>query len=174
MGITGALLPPTLLCLAAVYALRQRIDVFETMRQGASDGLKLMGNLTPSLIVLLSAVAMLRESGALDALARVMSPALDVLGLPSQTLPLMLLRPFSGSGALSAGADLIARFGPDSYVGRVAAVMLGSTETTFYVLTVYFGAAKTDSGKALHALPAALCADLAGFVMAALSVRLFF
>ena len=94
------------------------------------------------------------------------------LGIPEEIGSLLILRPLSGSGALAAGSELMARFGPDSYVGRCAAVMLGSTETTFDVIAVYFGAAGIK--KARRAVPAALCADLAGFVMAALTVRVFF
>lgn len=113
---------------------------------------------------------MLRASGALEALAGLLAPALEKAGLPPQVLPLMLLRPFSGSGALAAGADLLQAYGPDSRTGRVASVMLSSTETTFYVLAVYFGQGK---GKwARRAVPAALAADLTGFLLAAWTVEL--
>ena len=104
--------------------------------------------------------------------AAALAPVMDRLGVPPETVPLMLVRPISGSAALGVGSDLIASFGPDSPVGRTAAVMLGSTETTFYTISVYFGAAKVRSTR--HAVPAALIADLTGFVSAALAVRLFF
>ena len=87
---------------------------------------------------LLTAVSMFRASGAMDALARLCAPVLNLLGIPAETVPLMLVRPVSGSGALAVGSDLIATYGPDSYIGRVAAVMLGSSETTFYTIAVYF------------------------------------
>ena len=126
----------------------------------------------PSLVVLLSAVGMLRESGALEALSRLLSPALEFLGIPAETVLLLLVRPISGSAALAIGAELIAAHGPDSLIGRTVAVMMGSTETTFYVVSVYFTAAGVK--KSRHAIPAALCADLAGFLTAAWTVRLFY
>ena len=115
---------------------------------------------------------MLRASGVLDAFTSLISPALSLLGIPAETGALMLLRPVSGSGALAVAGDLIAQYGPDSLIGRTASVMLGSTETTFYVIAVYFGAAGIKRTRC--AVPAALCADLTGFVMSALTVRLLF
>ena len=100
------------------------------------------------------------------------APALEALGIPQETAPLLLVRPVSGNGALAVASDLMSAYGPDSYIGRVAAVMLGSTETTFYTIAVYFGSAGVH--KTRHTLPAALAADLTGFVAAALAVRLFF
>ena len=119
-----------------------------------------------------SAVEMLRASGARDAVCKALSPRLAALGIPPECAPLMLLRPFSGSGALAVGGELMRRFGPDSTVGRTAAVMLGSTETTFYTVSVYFAAAGVRRTK--HAIPAALAADLVGFLCAGIFVRLFF
>ena len=123
-----------------------------------------------SLVVLLSAVGMLRESGALEALSRLLSPALEFLGIPAETVLLLLVRPISGSAALAIGAELMATHGPDSLVGRTAAIMLGSTETTFYTMSVYFGAAGIQ--KTRYTLIAALFADFIGFTVAALSARL--
>ena len=121
---------------------------------------------------LLTAVAMFRASGALEWLTGLCAPALEFLGIPPETTPLMLVRPVSGSGALAVGSDLIATYGPDSYIGRVAAVMLGSTETTFYTIAVYFGSAGIIRTR--HTVPAALAADLTGFLASAFAVRLFF
>ena len=126
----------------------------------------------PALVGLLTAVSMLRASGALDLAAQLLAPLLDRVGVPSELLPLMLVRPISGSAALGVGAELIGTCGPDSYLGRVAAVMLGSTETTFYTIAVYFGAVGVTRTR--YALPAALCADLTGFLAAAWAVRLCF
>ena len=126
-----------------------------------------MLRIVPALVGLLTAVSMLRASGALDLAARLLAPLLDRVGVPSELLPLMLVRPISGSAALGVGAELIGTYGPDSYLGRVAAVMLGSTETTFY-----FGAVGVTRTR--YALPAALCADLTGFLAAAWAVRLCF
>mgnify|MGYP005877802963 CR=1 FL=1 len=103
---------------------------------------------------------------------KALAPLLDRVGVPAELLPLMLVRPISGSAALGVGAELIATYGPDSLIGRTAAVMLGSTETTFYTIAVYFGA--VGISRTRYAVPAALCADLTGFLAAAWAVRLCF
>ena len=116
-------------------------------------------------------IRLMEVSGLLDALSEMFAPLLGTFGIPAETVPILFLRPFSGSGALAAATAIIAAHGPDSLVGRTAAVMLGSTETTFYVLTVYFaGIGKTDTKRIL---PAALLADLVGYIMAAVTVQLF-
>lgn len=114
---------------------------------------------------------MLRASGALDALCELLRPLLSRIGIPSETVPLMLIRPLSGSGALAVGSDIIKSNGADSFIGRCAAVMLGSSETTFYVIAVYFGAAGIK--KSRHAIPSALIADIVGFMASVFCVRLF-
>ena len=166
------LLIPAILAGVSVYGMARGVDVYDSLLQGAARGLKILLGILPALVTLLTVVAMLRASGAMEVLSAALAPVMDRLGVPPETVPLMLVRPISGSAALGVGSDLIASFGPDSPVGRTAAVMLGSTETTLYVLTVYFGAAGVRRSR--HALPAALCADLAGFFFAALTVRLFF
>ena len=166
----SAYIVPLLLLLCAVYALRRKVDVYDALTAGAKNGLEVVLRILPSMTALLCAVYMLRASGAPELLARLLSPLTDLLGLPGETAALMLVRPFSGSGALAVGSELMGQYGPDSYIGRVAAVMLGSTETTFYTVTVYFGAAGIRRTR--DTIPAALAADLAGFVFAALSVRL--
>ena len=167
-----ALIVPVLLICTAAWAAYKKVDFFSAMTAGAASGLDTVKRILPSLIVLLTAIAMLRASGITDALSALLSPLLSRVGIPAETVPLMLLRPLSGSGALAIGSELMARFGPDSRIGRTAAVMLGSTETTFYVIGVYFGSLGIK--KTRHAVPAALAADLAGFLTAALTVRLFF
>ena len=167
-----ALIVPVLLVTAAAWCVYRKVDLFSAMTAGAKDGFHVVKSILPSLVVLLTAVYMLRASGAPEALARLCAPLFSLLGIPPETAALILLRPVSGSGALAVGSELMSRFGPDSYIGRCAAVMLGSTETTFYVIAVYFGAAGIK--KTRHAVPAALAADLAGFLTAALTVRLFF
>lgn len=122
--------------------------------------------------LLLTAVYMLRASGALDGLTHLLAPLLTALGVPPETAPLLVIRPLSGSGALAAGSDLMRQYGTDSYIGRCAAVMLGCTETTFYTVAVYFGAAGIR--KTRYTVPAALTADAAAFLSAAFAVRLFF
>ena len=167
-----SLLPAAFIAFAALYGALRGVDVFAAFADGVRDGLRVLLGIFPSLAALLTAVYMLRASGVLDALTGLLSPVLGALGIPAETAPLMLLRPISGSGALAVGSELIGEFGPDSYIGRVAAVMLGSTETTFYVIAVYFGAAGIK--KTRWAVPAALCADLAGFAASAFAVRLLF
>ena len=163
---------PLILTGVALYGCFRRVDVYTALVQGAGDGLEVLMRILPSLVGLLTAVYMLRASGALDLAAQALTPLLDQVGLPGELLPLMLVRPISGSAALGVGAELIAAHGPDSYLGRTAAVMLGSTETTFYTIAVYFGAVKIT--KTRYAVPAALCADLTGFLAAAWAVRLCF
>lgn len=172
MSALTALLPALILLVAGLLAVARGVDAYDALVSGASDGLRIMVRIVPALIALLPAVSMLRASGALDALTNLLTPLLTELGIAPETVPLMLLRPFSGSGALAVGTELMERFGADSTIGRTAAIMLGSTETTFYVIAVYFGAAGIRRTR--HAIPAALCADLAGFFMAAWTARWFF
>ena len=163
---------PSLLLGAAAWGLRKKADVYDALVCGGREGLKVAAGLIPPLAALLTAVYMFRASGALALLARVLSRVLEALGIPPETAALLLVRPVSGSGALAVGSELMAAHGPDSYIGRCAAVMLGCTETTFYTIAVYFGAAGIRRTR--YTVPAALTADLAGFMAAAWSVRLFF
>lgn len=171
METLSSMAAAVIIAAVALVGLLRGTDVFSAMAQGAAEGLRTVARIFPPLIGLLTAVYMLRASGAVDALTRLAAPLLSLLGIPSETAILMLLRPLSGSGALAAATELISQHGPDSSVGRTAAVMLGSTETTLYVLTVYFGAVGVK--KTRWALPAAICADLAGFIMAAQTVKWF-
>ena len=145
----SALILPLLLAVVAACGMGKRINLYEALTRGAEDGLTVLLHIIPALVGLLTAVS-----------------------IPPETAPLMLIRPVSGSGALAVASDLMAAHGPDSYIGRVAAVMMGSTETTFYTIAVYFGAAGIVRTR--HTVPAALAADLTGFLAAALTVRLFF
>lgn len=169
--MTDAILPG-LLAFTTLYALCRRVNVYTVLGQGAAQGLELLLRIIPSLVGLLTVVSMLRASGALDALSALCAPLLARLGIPPELLPLMLVRPLSGSGALATAGELIETYGPDSTIGRTAAVMMGSTETTFYTTAVYFGAAGITRSR--HTIPAALTADLTGFLMAALTVHWFF
>ena len=162
---------PILLLLVSVVALRKKENAYDLMLSGASDGLKLLASIVPALILLLTAVTMLRASGAVELLSRLLAPVFSFFGIPPETALLVLIRPLSGSAALAVGAELMAEHGVDSLIGRTAAVMLGSTETTFYTISVYFGAAGIK--KTRYTVPAALFADFVGFFMASLTVRLF-
>ena len=160
---------PGLLLGASLLALYRKENAYDLLLQGGAEGLKLAFTILPALVVLLTAVQMLKASGAMELLSGFLSPFFSFLGIPPETAMLVLIRPISGSAALAVGADLMAQFGPDSLIGRTAAVMLGSTETTFYTISVYFGAAGIKRTR--YAVPAALFADLVGFLMASWTVR---
>ena len=163
---------PVLLSAVAIYGMGKQVNVYSALTRGAEDGLTVLLHILPALVGLMTAVSMFRASGALDWVSGLCAPLLNLLGLPPETTPMMLIRPVSGSGALAVASDLIITHGPDSYIGRVAAVMLGSTETTFYTIAVYFGSAGIVRTR--HTIPAALAADMTGFLASALAVRLFF
>lgn len=161
---------PTILLLVCALALRKKEDPYQLMLTGAAEGLRLLLSLVPTLILLMTAVTLLRASGAMDAISRWMAPAMGIFGIPPETAMLILIRPISGSAALAVGSELMATHGVDSLIGRTVAIMLGSTETTFYTISVYFGAAGIK--KTRYTLPAALFADAVGFFMASLTARL--
>ncbi len=163
---------PVLLAGAALYALCRRVDVFSALTTGAGEGLSVVLRILPPLVALLTAVYMLRASGALELLTELLTPVLTFLGIPPETVGLLLIRPVSGSGALAVGSDIMQTYGPDSTIGRTAAVMLGSTETTFYTVAVYYGAAGIRRTR--HTIPTALAADITGFLAAAWTVRWMF
>ena len=165
-------LVPILFLISSLLVLRKQENTYDTLLEGGRDGLKLLISLVPTLVMLLTAVTMLRSSGAMEMISGVLSPVFEFFGIPQETALLVLIRPISGSAALAVGAELMAEHGVDSVIGRTVAVMLGSTETTFYTISVYFGAAGIQ--KTRYALPAALIADFMGFFMASLTVRLFF
>ena len=163
------LLVPALLLGVSVLALGRGVDVYGALLEGGRQGLELVKTILPALVLLLTAVELLRVSGAMEALTRLLAPAAQLAGIPPELLPLALIRPLSGSAALAVGADLMAAHGPDSVAGRTAAVMLGSTETTFYTISVYFAAAGVKRSR--WAVPAALIADLTGIMAAAFFAR---
>ncbi|MBQ1704221.1 MAG: spore maturation protein [Clostridia bacterium] len=163
-------LVPALMTGILLYGLARGVDLYDAMVCGIRGGLSTCAQIFPAILVMLTAVTMLRASGAVDLLAHFLAPLSEPLGIPGPCLPLALLRPFSGSGALSVGSAVIAEAGPDSTAGRVAAVMLGSSETSFYTIAVY--SAFLGLKNTRYALPAALCADLAAFLMSGLAVRL--
>lgn len=163
---------PCLLAFVVMFALGRKIDVYDALVHGAESGLNITFHIIPALVALLTGVSMLRASGALDCMTTVLGPVMNLLGIPPETTPILIIRPLSGSGGLAIGAELMAEYGPDSTIGRTAAVMLGSSETTFYTVAVYYGAAGIT--KTRYTIPAALTADLAGFITSALAVHLFF
>ncbi len=169
--MTDYLVPIILLGLS-LAALYRKESCYDILLQGAGEGLSLIKSILPALILLLTAVHMLRASGAVDALSRFASPVFRFFGIPPETAMLVLIRPISGSAALAVGTELMGQYGVDSRIGRTVAVMLGSTETTFYTISVYFGAAGIR--KTRYTIPAALFADFVGFFMASWTVRWLF
>jgi len=163
---------PGLLLLICALALRKQEDAYDLMLTGGAEGLRILGTIVPALVLLLTAVTMLRASGATELLGSLCAPVFSFFGIPPETALLVLIRPISGSAALAVGAELMAQHGVDSVIGRTAAVMLGSTETTFYTISVYFGAAGIQ--KTRYTLPAALIADFTGFLTASWVVRWLF
>ena len=160
---------PGILLLASAAALGKKENSYDLLLTGAAEGLQLLRQILPALIVLLTAVHTLRASGAVDTLTELLRPVFRLMGIPPETAILVLIRPISGSAALAVGAELMASYGPESYIGRTAAVMLGSTETTFYTISIYFGAAGIQ--KTRYAIPAALIADLTGCAVASWVTR---
>ncbi len=165
-------LVPLLLLFVCVLALRKQEDAYGLLLQGGAEGLKILLSIVPALVLLMTAVTMLRQSGAVEVLSRVFAPVFHLFGIPAETAILVLIRPISGSAALAVGTELMSTYGVDSQIGRTAAVMLGSTETTFYTVSVYFGAAGIR--KTRYTVPAALIADFTGFFVASLTTKLFF
>ena len=163
---------PGILLILSLAALYRKENSYDIMLRGAAEGLALVKTILPSLILLLTAVHMLRASGAVELISRLMAPVFSLFGIPPETALLVLVRPISGSAALAVGAELMGQYGVDSEIGRTVAVMLGSTETTFYTISVYFGAAGIQRTR--YTLPAALFADFMGFFMASLTVRWLF
>ena len=155
-----------------LYALTRKVKVYPVFVEGAKEGFQVAVRVIPPLVAVVVALGMLRASGAMDALAGALAPLTSRLGIPATVLPMVLVRPLSGGAALGVVADVLRSDGPDSYAGRLASVMAGSTETTFYVLAVYFGAVGVTRYR--QALPAALMADVAGFAASVVAVRFLF
>lgn len=168
----GAYVMPAAICIIIVFGLLRGVPVFDTFVAGAKEGVSSSIAILPSLVGLIMAVTMLKASGALDLFSSFIAPAANAIRLPKEVMPLALLRPISGSGSLAILTQLFASNGPDSFVGRVASVMMGSTETTFYAIAVYYGSVGIK--KTRHTIPAALSADFTGYIMSALAVSLFF
>lgn len=163
---------PLLLFFTCVVAIGKREPMFDLLLEGGAEGLQILKRLIPTLVFLLTSITMLRASGAVEIIGGFCQPVFQLVGIPPETAILVLIRPISGSAALAVGAELMAEYGVDSLIGRTVAVMLGSTETTFYTISIYFGGAGIT--KIRYTVIAALIADFTGFFMAALTVRLLF
>jgi spore maturation protein B len=155
-----------------LYGLFKRVPVYEEFVTGAREGFQVAVNIIPYLVAILFAVAMFRASGAMDFLVEGLRPVLGPLGWPPEVLPMVITRPLTGSGSAGIVLDLIGKYGEDSLIVRIAATMFGSTETTFYVIAVYFGA--VNIRRTRHAVPAGLIADATAMVLAVYVVRWYF
>lgn len=165
----NAMLVPSIVALVGMYALLHGQDVFPVFLRGVRGGLETAIGILPTMIALLTAVMMLRASGFIDVAGRALEPALAALGIPTECAALVLLKPLSGSGGLALGSEIMRACGADSYAGRVAAVMLGASETSLYTIGIYCG--HLGLKRTRYAIPAAFAADLAAFVFAAAWVR---
>jgi spore maturation protein B len=155
-----------------VYGALKKVKVYESFVEGAKGGFQMAIRIIPYLVAILVAVGMLRGAGAIDMLARWLDPVLVRVGFPVEILPLAIMRPLSGSGSMGIVTELIKVHGPDSFIGRLAASAYGSTETTFYVLAVYFGSIGIK--KTRHAVLCGLTADVASLIAAIIICRMVF
>lgn len=163
---------PLMIVGIVAFGMAKRVNVYQSFTDGAKVGLENMVAIIPPLVGLMVGITMLQSSGAIDLLGKFLSPVLKPLGIPTEVLPLALLRPVSGSGSVAIVGDLMKNFGPDSLVGKIAAVMMGSTETTFYTVAVYFGAVGIKNSR--HTLKSALLADFTGIMLSIYITKLFF
>jgi spore maturation protein B len=163
---------PLLIMFILLYATIKRIPTYETFVDGAKEGFGMAVSIIPYLVGMLVAISVFRASGAMDFFIELLKPALQAVGIPTEIVPLALIRPISGTGALGMTSDLIATYGPDSFIGRLASTMQGSTDTTFYVLTVYFGA--VGIRKMGDALKVGLLADFVGIIVSIIIVTIVF
>jgi spore maturation protein SpmA len=163
---------PSLLFAIPVAAAARRVRVYEVFVEGAKEGFQIAIRIIPFLVAILVAIGMFRGSGAMDLFVRIVSPLTNLIGMPAEVLPAALMRPLSGSGTLGIVTELMKTHGPDSFIGRLASTIYGCTETTFYVIAVYFGSIQVK--KTRHAVPAGLVGDCAGILGALFICRVMF
>jgi spore maturation protein B len=163
---------PLILLIFLGWGVWKKVKVYEVFVEGAKDGFQVAVRIIPYLVAMLVAIGIFRASGAMDVLSMILAPATNLIGMPAETLPMALMRPLSGSGSLGIMTELMKVHGPDSFIGVLASTMYGSTETTFYVLAVYFGAVNVRNTR--HALPAGLTADVFGMLAAVFITRVLF
>jgi spore maturation protein B len=154
------------------WGFAKKVRVYEVFVEGAKDGFTTAVRIIPYLVAMLFAIGIFRASGAMDILATLVAPITNLIGMPADALPMAFMRPLSGSGSLGIMTELMKAHGPDSFVGILASTMYGSSETTFYVLAVYFGAVSIKNTR--HAVPVGLLADLAGMLAAVFICRMLF
>jgi spore maturation protein B len=163
---------PVMLTIIPLWGALRRVKVYETFVEGAEEGLRVAIKILPFMVGMLVALTVFRASGAMAVVAGLVRPLTDLVGFPTEILPLMIVRPLSGAGAMAVVTDMLKTHGPDTYLGQLASVMMGSTDTTFYVLTVYFGS--VGIRRTRYAATVGLIADVAGFLAALLACNWFF
>ena len=169
--MTGFIIP-LVISFILCYGLYKKVNVFDEFIAGAKEGLSTSFDILPSLIALMTCVGMFKASGGLNLLATLAEPIAEFFNMPKEVVPLALIRPLSGSGALSVYQNILASYGADSRIGRTASILMGSTETTFYTIAIYYGAMKIT--KSRHTLPCALMGDMLGFIFSGIVFYLFF
>ncbi len=172
VNLVAVLAIPLLLFVFLGWGVARRVKVYEVFVEGAKDGFNVAIRIIPYLVAMLVAIGIFRASGAMDVFVFLLSPLTNLIGMPAETLPMALMRPLSGSGSLGIMTELMKVHGPDSFIGVMASTMYGSSETTFYVLAVYFGSVSVKNTR--HALPVGLIADLFGMLGAVLITRILF
>lgn len=161
---------PVVICFVAIYALVKKVPMYSSFTTGAKDGFSTAVMIIPYLVAMLCAIGMLRASGAMVAFCDLISPVTELIGCPGEVLPMAVMRSFTGGGATGMMTDLVTTYGTQSQIGRIASVALGSTETTFYVLAVYFGSVGVTNSR--HAVAAGLLGDLASLIASCVIVNL--
>lgn len=172
IGIVSTLAIPSIILFIVGYGAIKKVKIYEVFIEGAKEGFNIGVRIIPFLVAMLVAIGVFRASGAMDILSLILSPITDLVGMPAETLPMALMRPLSGSGALGVMSEIINTHGADSLIGRMVSVMMGSGETTFYVLAVYFGSVNVT--KTRHAVPAGVIADVAGILASVWITQLIF
>lgn len=172
MGYVIKSIIPIVIGLIVIYGMKNGVKVYECFVEGAKDGIGICVKIFPYLLAMLIAVGVFTDSRLLGAFINLVRPVVKIIGLPPEVVPLVMVKPLSGSGALGVFTDILKRYGADSYIGLVASIAMGSTETIFYTLTVYYGAVKIK--KIRHTLWAAIFADLTAIIMAVTLARLIF
>lgn len=163
---------PAVLFFVTLTALIRKINVYESFIQGAQEGFVTAIKTIPFLVAMFVAISVFRASGAMELFIRLVSPVTNALGIPAEVLPLGIMRPLSGSGALGITAELIKTYGPDSFIGRLASTLQGSTDTTFFVLTLYFGSVGITRYR--YAVISGLSADITGFIVSVIICNIVF
>lgn len=163
---------PIIVGAVTLYGIVKGVKVYECFVEGAKDGISICLRIFPYLLAMLVAVGVFRASGSLDFFTSFMSPIVKIIGLPKEIVPLVFIKPLSGSGAMGVFTDILKQYGADTFIGITASIIMGTTETIFYTLTVYYGAIGVK--KIRHTLWAAILADLTAIIMAVTLTRIMF